>query len=477
MPMRLRPPRLHLKQRLLAGYLLLFGFAAAGFLILGLFAGRFERLPTIALWLSVGAATALFVAGLWLALAMARSISAPLQRIAKATRSLATGRFDVRVGPSSIPEANSLAIGFNEMAEALGNYNSANIDRLIAEQHRNTAVLSSIDEGLIIFDERARIERINPVACRQLGANSEDAVGRNLDELLGMANLDLAVREAVNSGKDMLTRVPDLEIGAERARRVLAINLSPFHDLARSGVVMVLRDVTMERNLDRLRSEFIMRASHELRTPISTLSLAVGLLAERIDWPEGTREAELLRTASDETRRLVDLVNDLLDVSRLTSDGLPLHVEPCAIGALFEAARQRFATVVAEKSMTIEIAVAIDVPLMNLDPLLFSRLLDNLIANAIRHTNPEGTIKLSASASSAGIAIVVSDSGEGIAPAQLDRIFDPFVQVGGNVGGAGLGLTLCREIVERHDGRIAVASEPGQGAQFKIKLPWSRVAG
>lgn len=475
--MRLRPPRLTLRQRLLLGYLGIFALAGSGFALLGFYLGWRGRVATstVAVWML--AALALFAVGLWLALYMANSISAPLQRITRATRMLANGRFDVRVGSSNLIEANSLASGFNEMAESLASYNATNIDRLIAEQHRNAAVLSSIDDGLVILDEHARIERINPVACRQLGIDADVALGHGIDDVLKMTTLDQPILDAMRSANNAVRKVPDLIITVAGVRRILAVTLSPFHDLVRRGVVMLLQDVTAERQVERLRSDFIMRASHELRTPVSTLSLSLSLLRERAEYNHDSREANLLAAACDETRRLVDLVNDLLDISRMERDSALLQPVPCAITEVFKQTRNRFATALAQKSQTIDIECKGDLPRLSLDPSQFSRLLDNLVSNALRHTANGGRILLAATTNRDGIEVVVSDNGEGIASSVLARIFEPFVQAGSHVGGAGLGLTLCREIVERHDGRISVESEPERGAAFTIQLPWSRVAG
>jgi len=250
------------------------------------------------------------------------------------------------------------------------------------------------------------------------------------------------------------------------------VALTPFTDETRPGLVVMIRDVTEEREQEKLRMDFVLRASHELRTPVSGLRMAMDLLAERATFAPDTREADLLDTVHTETKRLADLVNDLLDVSRLSHADTPLKLEPVQLAQIAEDARARFEPMALERRLSIVSTTADNLPELQLDPSQFSRVLDNLVGNAIRHTPPGGEVGITVVAGSDAIRIEVRDSGEGMTRRQLARVFDPFVQFGRNSGGAGLGLTLSREIVERHGGRIEVASQRGQGARFTVSLPW-----
>ena len=416
------------------------------------------------------------VYGIRFGLRQAHATSEPLARIAAAAKQVAAGRFDVRVERSNLAEANVLAENFNEMAAALEAYNSTSIDRLLAEQRRNDVVLGSIDDGLIIVDERAQIERLNPIAARQLGTTVELAIGRTLDDVLGGERFDQRIIDDIANQTMAQENEPDLVIGEGVMQRTLATALTPFHDETRPGLVMLLRDVTEEREHEKLRMDFLLRASHELRTPVAGLRMAMDLLAERAAFAPETREADLFETVHSETTRLSGLVNDLLDVSRLSHADTPLKLEPCQLATLAEEARARFEPMALERRLQIACEAAEDLPELQLDPAQFSRVLDNLVGNAIRHTPPGGDVRILVAARPEALSIEVRDSGEGMTRRQLARVFDPFVQFGRNSGGAGLGLTLSREIVERHGGRIEVASQRGQGARFIVNLPWPNEA-
>lgn len=458
--------------RLLISYAALVVIAFAGGALLALAWAKAGSGP----WYQIGALgfTGIVVSalGIRFGIYQARATSAPLQQIAAATKAVAAGRFDVRIERSSLAEATVLAESFNEMAAALETYNSTSIDRLLAEQRRNDVVLGSIDDGLIIVDERAQIERLNPIAARQLGTTMELAIGRTLDELLGGERFDQRISDDIANQTLAQDNEPDLVIGEGVMQRILAMALTPFTDETRPGLVVLLRDVTEEREQEKLRMDFVLRAAHELRTPVSGLRMAMDLLAERTAFQPDTREADLFETVHTETRRLADLVSDLLDVSRLSHADTPLKLEAVQLAQLAEDAVARFEPMALERRLSIVASVATGLPELQLDASQFSRVLDNLVGNAIRHTPPGGEVGINVVAGPDAVRIEVRDSGEGMTRRQLARVFEPFVQFGRNTGGAGLGLTLSREIVERHGGRIEVASQRGQGARFIVNLPW-----
>ena len=234
---------------------------------------------------------------------------------------------------------------------------------------------------------------------------------------------------------------------------------------------MVLHDVTEQRAFERVRSEFVLRASHELRTPVTGMHMAFGLLRERLSVAPGSREADLCETISEEMQRLNQLINDLLNFSRYQSGLQKLELAPCAIDELLNRACQRFAAVANDKQIELQVELTTPLPHIQVDPAQLDRVLDNLLDNAVRHTSTGGRIRLHARRHAERVIISIEDNGEGIAYGQQGRIFEPFVQVGRKKGGAGLGLALCKEIIQLHGGRMGVYSRPGQGTQFYMALP------
>ena len=432
-----------------------------------------DRARERALWISgllglVG--FAVLVIGFITAHGLARRFGAPIEALAAAADDIGQGNFEVTLPVSSAAELNLLTRRFGVMAQALREHQATNVDELLAGQQRLQAVLDSIDDGLLMIDRQGQLEHLNPVAQRQLGWD-EARLGQGLGEALGRLELDEELHLVLRGGT--LERAPeDLTIEVDGESRVLTYSLTPVshtqgHIL---GAVMVLHDVTEQRAFERVRSEFVLRASHELRTPVTGMHMAFGLLQERLHFPPESREADLLNTVTEEMQRLMQLINDLLNFSRYQNGLQKLTLAPCSIDDLLEEARLRFAEQAQAKGIELLVAIQGPLPRLHADAAQLERVLDNLIDNAMRHTGEDGQIRLQARRHGERVIISVEDNGEGIAYGQQGRIFEPFVQVGRKKGGAGLGLALCKEIVQLHGGRMGVYSRPGQGTQFYMAL-------
>jgi NtrC-family two-component system sensor histidine kinase KinB len=402
---------------------------------------------------------------------IARRFGAPIEALAKAADNIGQGNFEVTLPISSAAEMNLLTRRFGVMAEALRQHQVTNVDELLAGQQRLQAVLDSIDDGLLMIDRQGRLEHLNPVAQRQLGWD-ENRVGLGLGEALNRPELDEQLYLVLRGGT--LERAPeDLSIEIDGEARLLTYSLTPVshtkgHIL---GAVMVLHDVTEQRAFERVRSEFVLRASHELRTPVTGMHMAFGLLQERVSFPAESREADLLKTVNEEMQRLMQLINDLLNFSRYQNGLQKLALAPFDVSDLLEESRQRFADQAQEQDIILLVEIQEPLPRLNADRAQLERVLDNLLDNALRHTPHGGLIRLQARRHGERLIVSVEDNGEGIAYGQQARIFEPFVQVGRKKGGAGLGLALCKEIVQLHGGRMGVYSRPAQGTQFYMALP------
>ncbi|GLR35563.1 KinB sensor domain-containing domain [Pseudomonas plecoglossicida] len=402
---------------------------------------------------------------------IARRFGQPIEALAKAADQLGQGNFDVTLPVTQAIELNQLTRRFGLMADALRKHQATNVDELLAGQQRLQAVLDSIDDGLLIIDRQGHLEHLNPVAQRQLGWDTS-RVGSSLAEALQRPELEQQLRQVLRGGS--LDRPPDdLSIEVDEESRLLTYSLTPVSHPQGPilGAVMVLHDVTEQRAFERVRSEFVLRASHELRTPVTGMHMAFGLLRERIKFPPEARESDLLDTIGEEMQRLTQLINDLLNFSRYQSGLQKLELAPCAIDDLLDRARTRFSESASAKQIELLQELELPLPRIQADIAQLDRVLDNLLHNAIRHTARGGRIRLHARRHAERVIISVEDNGEGIAYGQQGRIFEPFVQVGRKKGGAGLGLALCKEIVQLHGGRMGVFSRPGQGTQFYMALP------
>lgn len=432
--------------------------------------GASERSQLIAALLAfIG--LAVLAIGVLTAHGIARRFGAPIDLLARAADRVGKGQYDVVLPVSPVVELATLSRRFGLMTEALRQYHSSNLNQLLNSEGRLKAVLDSIDDGLVILDAQGRVEHANPVALRQLSW-STDILEQPIGPLLPDHAVDEALRQVL-AGELLCEQPADLQIERDGETRLLAWALTPIQlrEGGSVGAVMVLRDVTKQRTFERVRNEFVLRASHELRTPITGMHMAFSLLRERLPLPEGGREQDLMRTVDEEMRRLVQLIDDLLDFSRYQNGLQTLQRKPCDLAALVEQTQARFAEEAAACEVTLICEAHPPLPHVTVDAGQLQRLLDNLVSNALRHCNPGGTVHLQVHRQGEQVIVSVQDDGEGIPFGQQARIFEPFVQVSRRKGGVGLGLALAREIVQLHGGRLDVQSRPGDGATFCFSLP------
>jgi NtrC-family two-component system sensor histidine kinase KinB len=234
--------------------------------------------------------------------------------------------------------------------------------------------------------------------------------------------------------------------------------------------VVLLQDITRLKEVERLKSEFVLAASHELKTPLTGISMSINLLQELAEqWPE--RERELLKVAQEETNRLRALVSDLLDLSRLESGRFEVDIQPISIAYLFERTLAAFYDQAKARGIELVSSIKPGTPEVLADPTKIAWIISNLISNALRYTPPGGHIRVMAKGNPERAYLAVSDDGAGIPTEYRSRIFDKFIQVkGDSKAGSGLGLAICKEIVKAHGGSIWVESIPGEGSTFTFVL-------
>ena len=336
------------------------------------------------------------------------------------------------------------------------------------EQSRIAAILGSVQDGLVILDDGGNIESMNGVAERQLGISSAQAAGQPL-ATLGVPAVSAAVH-AVLHGEDAQGPV-EVRVHHDGDASTLACTMRMFSTGVdhRRGLALALRDVTVQREFDKMCGEFVLRASHELRTPIASVRMGLGLLGEKLDFPEGSRDRELYDTVQHELTRMVDLLSDLLDLSRLRMGEHMEFVEMNLADVLGDV-HQRFAAAAEKAQIRWTSDIQPDLPELPISRDAIDRVCNNLVSNALSHTPSGGEVSLRAHRERGSVVVTISDNGAGISQARQSVAFEPFAHAAKPVG-AGLGLAICREIVRRHGGEIEIHSRPHQGTRFTITLP------
>src|SRR5271167_5040839 len=403
-------------------------------------------------------------------------LSKPLTELAERLRGISQRKSQVRLGPQPLAELEAVAREFNQMAERLEQYDKLNVERLVYEKSKTEAIIESLEDGVVLIDSEGIVAHINLIASLILGVDLQDALGSPFDDLDSNHPHYLRVRDALRTlqraGPDGHRTEIDLHVrGRDHSYVLKPVPL--HHTVGKAlGTLLILQDVTYIRDQDRARTNLVATLSHELRTPLTSLALSAELLS-REDVDTNAKSSELLRVILEECSRMRQLTDNLLNLARGEISAIAVQQKRLDLARLASDVTRRFAIQAREKH--IELAEHIEsLPEIIGDPVKLSWVISNLLANALRYTPAGGTIKVSALGTGQAARLEVTDSGPGIPPEMKDRIFERFVQYGSEgfeKGSAGLGLSIVKEIVEAHGGRIFVESANSHGARFIVEIP------
>jgi PAS domain S-box-containing protein len=352
----------------------------------------------------------------------------------------------------------------------------ARIDAVLEAQAKLEAVIESIEDGLVVLDGAGVVQHVNEVACAILGVERRTVVGTRFEQLGTSHPHYLRLRAAVADFLAHPEREHDpveLTLYIRGRDHYYMLRPTPLRarDGSHAGFILVLQDVTYLRDHEARREQLMATLSHELRTPLTSLHMAIDLL--RRDTVPAPEQPSLLAAAADDVARLEDVARRLLDVSKSRAMSIALERQHVHLGDVVARCARIFALQARERGVTIETAVGEADLRVAGDATKLTWALSNLIANALRYTPRGGRVRLAASAENGTVQLSVSDTGPGIPPAARERIFERFVQSqdGGEPGAAGLGLSIVRDIVQAHGGRIFLDSEEGRGSRFILELP------
>jgi signal transduction histidine kinase/DNA-binding response OmpR family regulator/HAMP domain-containing protein len=405
-----------------------------------------------ALALVIAAGVLALAGALGLIATLVHSMRRPLDSLVDATRGLAAGDLSRRVEPAGPRELRDLGMAFNAMGEDL-----ATAQFRIEEERRRLAVtIESLGDALLVTEPGStRIVTTNPRAAELVPELEPGDYTDSEDSPL--PSLDVALRR---------------ETVIERDGRILSVNAAPLGARA-DGVVWTVRDVTERARLEQAKSEFVATASHELRSPLTSIKGFVELL-ERSPENMSARQREFIDIVLRSTDRLVELVNDLLDVARIEADSVEISRRPIDVGEAVRDVAELMGPRVHNKHQQLGVYVAPALPLAMADPGRIRQIVANLLTNAHSYTEEGGRIHVGVEADRAWVKIVVADSGVGMTSDERRHVFDRFYRARGAAAatpGTGLGLSIVKSLVDLHEGQIEVESQPGRGTTFHVFIP------
>lgn len=414
-------------------------------------------------------------------------INRPLKALSGGASQIAAGRFGHQIpGQSAGREIDQVVSAFNYMSKRLQQYDKQNVDTLMSERNKYISernklelVLMSIADGVVVCDRDNKVQIVNAAATQLFDKEAKDMLGKPLvfctdgPDSPQICQVIQVFADTVSPGS-LGPVVQQITLG----ERTVRLHIAPISlNKEFLGSVMIMHDVTKQAELEKLKGEFISNVSHELRTPITSIKSYVDTLCTHGDMLEPDIYREFLQIIDSEADRLMNLVNEVLELSKLEEGDREIEMVQQDVRPAVEYTTRAVHLMAKERGIDLNFVAQEPLPMVTMNRESIERAVINLVTNAIKYTPNGGKIDVSVTQLTDGsgdISIAVKDNGIGIPEECLPYIFERFYRVEKKVHtikGTGLGLTIVKRIIEKHGGRLTVESEIGHGSTFTIFLP------
>lgn len=425
--------------------------------------------------ITLSLAGALVAAGLTLAILLANGIVRPVRELTATAVKIAGGNLTAKAQITSRDEIGILAAEFNRMAERIQQLRRSDLGRLVVERQTTEAAIDSIFEAVIATDSERKVTRMNRAAEGLFGSKAE-VIGKPIAEVVHDQRVAMAVSESLRAERPVTSEsaaaaIPISINGSEQSFR---LRTTPMRneDGHLLGAVVLLENITHLREVDKLKSEFVNTAAYYLQTPLLNLEMGLHCLITDAAGELTDKQKDILYACREDSERLERMMRDLTDLSRIESGEALPQLAPVNIEEVIQSAIEPFRLEAGAKDQSLQTNIAADLPSIQADAEQIKRVFDNLLRNANRYTPRGGEIRITVARRGDYIAISVADTGHGIQPEYLPRLFNRFFTVpGSQSGGTGLGLAISKRLIEAHSGQISAQSEVGRGTTITFTLP------
>ncbi len=391
-------------------------------------------------------------------------ITRPVNQLTAAIKAIGEKKYDQRIYVETKDEFGNLANAFNEMAEKLEYFESSNLNKLMFEKSRAEAVINSLKDASIGIDKDNTILFANKQALQLLGLQSEEIVGRNVNEISKRNDLFRYLMEEENS--KLFKAVID------NRENFFTKEIIEVNEGETKNKVIVLKNITSYKELDVAKTNFIATVSHELKTPLASSDFSLKLLLDERTGSLSTSQKELIENLKDDNSRMLKILSELLNMSQVESGRIQINIQKINPAEIVDNAVHTVAVNAKEKEIILEQDVPADLPVIEADTDKTTWVLNNFLTNAIKYSFNKSSVKISIRVENKAIVFSVTDHGPGIDKEYLPRLFERYFQVpGSKEKGTGLGLAISKEFIEAQQGRIWVESEIGSGSSFYFSLP------
>ena len=434
---------------------------------------------TSILWVSI-AGTLCFLIALIMLFNLPGNVGNPIRELTTSIKEIAGQNYSQRVHFEKHNEFGQLASAFNTMAEKLEEYKLGNLEKLMMEKKRIDTLINNMNDPVIGLDERERVLFMNNVALKITGLNNEDIIGKPVQDI-AMKNdlIRMLVQDLFQGEKSNSKSIKEpLKIYADNKesyfeKEIIPIKIIPTGEKVEKqiGNVILLQNITPYKELDFAKTSFIANVSHEFKTPISSIQMSLQLLENKQVGELNREQQSLLESIKEDATRLLKITGELLNMTQVESGIIQMNVIPSDANEIVEYAVNANRSAAEQKQIKLKITLADNLPKLLADNEKTSWVLTNLISNAIRYSYDNSVIDINVEIKNDKIKFSVTDTGQGISPQYIDKIFDRYFRIPGTKKeGTGLGLSISKEFIEAQGGQINVKSDFGAGSTFSFTL-------
>ncbi len=407
-----------------------------------------------------------FIIGLTFSFNFPDVVVVPINKLIDAIKEISAKNYKHRIHLNTQDEFKQLADAFNIMAERIEEFESSNLNKLIFEKARAEAVINSLKDASIGIDKNEKVLFANRQALSLLGLEAGEMVGAAITKMAERNDLFRFLMK-----NDSSTPFKIVVEDKENYYIKEVIDATPEDAFSR---IIVLKNITSFKELDVAKTNFIATVSHELKTPLASSDFSLKLLEDERVGQLSNEQQALVRQLKDDNQRMLKILSELLNMSQVDAGKIQLQIAPAKLDDIIETAQMAVSSALKQH----EIKVVKDTTLsgyLNLDADKIGWVLTNFLTNAIRFSPPGGTVTVTTKKTEKGISVAVQDQGPGIDPMYFDKVFERFFKIPGQSqkAGSGIGLAICKELIQTMGGEIWVKSNLGEGSTFGFDLPTS----
>ncbi|HEY9062223.1 MAG TPA: ATP-binding protein [Pseudobacteroides sp.] len=415
------------------------------------------------------------IGGLVLSIYFIKIFLGPLQKLSNGISKIKGGELYHHLDINTNDETGKLAEEFNQMTKRLKNYEQSTLGSLMAEKNKTMAIVKSISSPMLVLDNNYRIVLINNACENYFSISEENVLGKHFLEAIRNGEIFDHISGTIENSHDHNEKIIKT-VKSDDEENFYNVVVSTINDDEEQpiSVIVTMQNVTELKELEKVKTDFIATISHEFKTPLTSIMMAASMLSEDGMGELNEVQKETVETIKEDGEKLSNLVSELLELSRIESGNAIYDFSPCSINLIVNESINNFISIAQKRDINLINELEIDLPLINADFEKIKWVMNNLISNALKYTNSGDFINIKSRIEKNYVFISVEDTGDGIPKEYIQKIFNKFVQVKGRdieVRGTGLGLSVAKEIITSHKGKIWAESELDAGSIFTFSLP------